>query len=626
MDTRLLSYYEQELQYIRESGGEFAQQYPKIAGRLGLETLACADPYVERLLEGFAFLAARIQLKMDSEVPRFTQHLLELVYPHYLYPTPSATIAQFNPDLTEGRLNEGHHVPRGVRLRTAPAEDSQIQCQYTTTQGVDLWPLEVIDCTYFSRDVTTLSLPSRLRDIASAGLRIRLRATAGLKISELQLKELPLYLVGPDETPVRLYEQLMATTVAVVVQPVGANPAWQVVLGKESVSPVGFENDQASIPFDNRSFQGYRLLREYFAFPEKFLFAKLSQLDQAIRRCDDEEIEIIVVFDRADPILQRSVNKQSVQLHCTPAINLFPQRADSIHLSDSHFEHHVVPDRSRPLDLEVFDVKSVIGRGVDMEHDQVFEPFYSMTDGLGGDAMAYYTINRVPRVASSKQKLEGARSSYTGSEVYLSLVDGRAAPYRRELQMLSVEVLCTNRDLPLQIPIGALETDFTLDIGAPVESIRCIAGPTAPRPSLAHARGELLWRIVSHLSLNYLSLCDSDSKSGAAAIRQLLELYSPTDGSTIEKQINGIQSIRSKGITRQLPTTGPITFGRGVEVELEFDESAFKGQGGFLLGSVLEQFFSKYVSLNSFTETVLRTQQRGEIKRWPARMGRRPLL
>jgi type VI secretion system protein ImpG len=625
VDSRLLDYYERELQYIREMGGEFAQQYPKIAGRLGIESLACADPYVERLFEGFAFLAARIQLKLDSETPRFTQHLLEIVYPHYLFQTPSAAIARFDPNLNEGSLNEGHPIARGTVLRTVADQQSNTQCQYCTTQDIKLWPLEISDVSYFSRDVTSLSLPAGVRD-AAAGIRLRLKATAGLRINELALNELQIYLDGPDDVPVRLYEQLNANVRAVVVQPAGESPAWQAVLDKSCLQPVGFDNEQSLLPFGPQSFQGYRLLREYFAFPQKFMFVQFNALQPQVRRCESDELDLIVIFDRSDPVLERSIDNQSCQLHCSPAINLFPHRADSIHLSDNHFEHHVVPDRARPLDFEVFDVTSVVGRGVDIDGEQTFLPFYSMTDSIDGQQMAYYTIHRTPRLASSKQVREGARSSYTGSEIYLSLVDGRAAPYHHDLQMLSVEVLCTNRDLPLQIPVGVSKSDFTIDIGAPVEGIRCLAGPTAPAPSLAHARGELLWRLVNHLSLNYLSLVNNDSKTGAAAIRDLLQLYSVTEDSVVAKQINGIRSISSHGITRQLPTTGPVAFGRGVEIHLELDETAFKGMGSYLLGAVLEQFFSKYVSINSFTETVLRTQQRGDIKRWPARMGRRPVL
>lgn len=625
MDSKLLAYYERELQYMREMGGEFAQQYPKIAGRLGIESLDCADPYVERLLEGFAFLSARVQLKIDGEVPRFTQHLMEMVYPHYLAPMPSAAIARFDPNPDEGNLSKGYRIPRNSVLRTALDEQSQTQCQYLTTRQLDIWPLEVIEASYFSREVTSLPLPSHLRE-ASAGLRIRLRAHAGLNIHEVELKNLEVYLGGPDDVPVRLYEQLMTNALAVVVQPTGQQPAWQSVLDKDCIRPLGFGDDEALVPFGPRSFQGYRLLREYFAFPQKFLFVDFHDLAKAFARCKDSEVEIIVLFDRADTVLQRAVDHHCIELNCSPVVNLFTKRADSIHIRDNHFEHHVVPDRTQPLDYEVFEVRSVVGHGSAENDDQVFLPFYAITDAPGDQPQKYYTTRRAERVLSSKSRREGPRSSYVGSEMFISLVDGAQAPYDHDLQVLSVELMCTNRDLPLQIPVGAGDSDFSLDMGAPVSRICCIAGPTTPGPSLADAQGELLWRLINHLSLNYLSLVDSDSARGAAAIRDLLSLYSPAEGSNPEKQISGITSIASRGITRQLPTHGPVAFGRGVEIQLELDESAFKGTGCFLLAAVLEHFFGKYVSINSFTEMVLRTQQRGEIKRWPAKLGTRPVL
>jgi type VI secretion system protein ImpG len=227
---------------------------------------------------------------------------------------------------------------------------------------------------------------------------------------------------------------------------------------------------------------------------------------------------------------------------------------------------------------------------------------------------------------SAKQRARGARSSYVGSELFLSLVDPDEAPYSTDLRQLAVETLCTNRDLPLHLSLGQGRTDFTLDSGAPVESIRCIAGPTAPRASFAD--GETAWRLISHLSLNYMSLVDGAGGSGekAAALRELLTLYVDAGDSTSRKQIEGIRGIASAGITRALPVPGPTTFGRGLEVTVTCDDAAFEGTGAFLLGTVLERFFAKAVSINSFTETVLRTVQRGEVMRWRPQAGLRPIL
>jgi type VI secretion system protein ImpG len=622
MDPRLLGYYNRELQHLREMGGEFAREFPKIAGRLGLESLECSDPYVERLLESFAFLAARVQLKIDAEFPRFSQHLLQMVYPHYLAPTPSMAVLEMQPNLSEGALADGFRVARGAVLRGLTGRRAETTCEYRTAHDVTLWPLELVGAEYtsFLADLGTLRLPGK----GKAALRLRLRAAAGLTMDRLALGKLPIFLRSGDEIALRLYELLMAHTVALVVRPGGAGQRGSQVMADASVSPLGFDDEQALLPYGPRSFQGYRLLQEYFAFPSRFLFFDLCGLQDAVRRCAEAEMEIIVVFDAHDPRLEKAVGTSQFALYCTPAVNLFPRRADRIHLTASASEYHVVPDRTRPMDFEVHAVTEVVGYGTGTDEKQEFLPFYATSDQSPTDGTAYYTVHRQPRVLSTKQRAQGPRSSYVGSEVFLALVDPDEAPFRSQLKQLAVSVICTNRDLPLHMPVGQGASDFSLETGAPVTAIRCVAGPTSPRPS--HAHGDPTWRLISHLSLNYLSLTDAADGGGASALRELLALYGDSGDAVIRRQIEGIRSVTSQPVTRRLPFPGPAAFGRGTEVTLTCDEAAFEGMGIFLLGAVLERFFSKYVSINSFTETALKTVQRGEIARWPARIGRRPLL
>jgi len=624
MDPRLLQYYNRELQYVRELGGEFAKEYPKIAGRLGLETFECADPYVERLLEGFAFLAARVHLKIDAEFPRFTQHLLEIVYPHYLAPTPSMAMVQMRPNLAEGALSAGYKVPRGTALRSVLGRGDQTACEYRTGHDVTLWPIELEHAEYtgYVGDLTELNLPARPR----GSLRLKLKTTAGLKFSELALDELTLFLRGGDDQPTRIYEQMMAHTVAVIARPPGRPAPWQHVVTDGAISPVGLEDEEALLPYGPRSFQGYRLLHEYFAFPARFLSVKLAGLAPAIRRCTGNELELVIVSDLHDRALDGVLGAANLALFCTPAINLFPRRADRIHLTESVPEYHVVPDRTRPMDFEVYTLKEVVGYGSNAEAEQRFRPFFARNNQTALDEVqAYYTIQRQPRVLSAKQTQRGTRSSYVGSEVFVSLVDPNEGPYRSSLRQLAIETMCTNRDLPLHLALGQGRTDFTIESGAPIEAVRCLAGPTPPRAS--HAHGDTAWRLISHLSLNYLSLADgSTSAEKGSGLRELLSLYADLSDPAHRKQIDGIRSTACAGITRALPVPGPTTFGRGLEVEVTCDETAFEGSGAFLLGAVLQRFFTKYVSINSFTETVLRTVQRGEVMRWPAKLGLRHTL
>ena len=637
MDPRLLQYYNIELQHLREMGAEFAEEFPKIAARLGMNGLEVTDPYVERLIEGVGFLAARVHLKLDAEFPRFTQALLETIYPHYLAPTPSMLVAQFTPDGNEPGLAAGVTVPRGTTMRGVKGVDDPTECEFRTAQDVTLWPAEVVSASYFSYapDLPLTSLPIAQR--IKGGVRIRLRTTAGLKFSQTAIDRLPLYLTGRSDVANGLYELCLAGGLGTLVLAGKDASRSYALLPARSIQPLGFADSEAMLPVTLRSFQGYRLLQEYFSFPHRFRFMELSGLRRALSRVDGSEIELVILLGRGDPNLEKVVDASNVALFCTPAINLFPKRADRIHVAEGAFEYHVVPDRTRPMDLEVYEVTEVIGHGVGSDSEQEFRPFYAAYSSDDEHRhSAYFTTRREPRLVTADQKRRGARSSYVGSEVFLGLVDSAHAPFSGDLRQLSIKTLCTNRDLVLQMPVGIGKSDFTLDVAAPVTAIRVIAGPTRPFAPLAD--GAVSWRAISHLSLNYLSLVNVSEQEGAGALRDLLELYASSADVSARKQIDGIRSVRVSSVVRRLPppvrdvaasgraATPQLAFGRGLAVTVEVDELAFEGGSAFLLGSVLSQFFTRYVSINSFTETALRSLGRGEIHRWVPLWGARQTL
>lgn len=635
MDQRLVRYYERELRHVRETAAEFARDFPKIAGRLSLDEFECADPYVERLLEGFAFLAARVQLKLDSEFPRFTQHLLDAVYPHYLCPTPSMCVVQIKPDLEDSGLASGFTVPRDTSLRSTIGRSDQSACEYRTAHEVTLAPIELIEAQYHDRDLLALDLP---RDTRPASvIRLRLRASAGLLFNEIEIDDLALFLRGSGNLPTRLYESIVAHTTGILIRPTPKPPAWTIRLNPaDSLHQMGFADYEALLPVVPRTFQGYRHLQEYFAFPERFRFLNLTGLRRGFEKCDAPTIEIMFLLDEPDPELEQSVDATSFALHCTPAVNLFPKRCDRIHVSDRFHEFHVVPDKTRPLDYEVYDLVDVTGVGGQVDDERSFRPFYKASDmdEDTGDGGAFFESSRRPRQLTDRERRSGRRSSYPGCEVYIQLVDASNAPYQSDLKQLALSTRCTNRDLPLRMPVGQGRTDFSMDIGGSVESIRCITGPTPPRPSFVE--GEILWRLIGHLSLNYLSLSDADlplgsdstdpNITGAAAMRDLLKIYGHLSEASTRKQIEGLRSIRSRPVTRRVPRNGPISFARGLQVDIHFEEGYFEGSGCFILGGVLERFFAKYVSMNSFTEARVHTRERGEIMRWPTRIGTRHML
>lgn len=626
MDPRLLQYYNLELQHLRETGAEFAEQFPKIASRLGMHGLAVDDPYVERLLEGVAFLAARVQLKIDAEFPRFTQALLEIVYPHYLAPTPSMLVAQMQPDKSDPGLAAGTQtVPRGTAMFSTFAPDDVTACEFRTAHDVTLWPIEIAsaNCFTFAPDLPLHTLPIAQR--IKGGLRIRLRATAGLKFSRVALDRLCFFLAGRDDVTNKLYELSLANGLGVLVQPLGGSSRWHELLPASSVRPVGFSDEEALLPVTLRSFQGYRLLQEYFSFPQRFRFFELTGLQKALRRVDTDQVELVILFGRSDATLESVVDAANLALFCTPAINLFPRRADRIHVSDSAYEYHVVADRTRPMDFEVYDVTSVVGHGVGSDSEQQFLPFYSAYSSDQEHAQsAYFTTRREPRLISATAKRRGSRSSYIGTEVFLSLVDPSQAPFSGDLRQLSIQTQCTNRDLVLQMPVGRGTSDLSLDVAAPLVGIRVVSGPSRPYAPLAD--GAVSWRAISHLSLNYLSLVQSTPEEGAAALRDLFELYVQSTDPSARRQIEGIRGVRVGRVVRRLQGPGPLAFGRGLEITLQVDEMAFEGASAYVLGSVLDRYFSRHVSMNSFTETVLRSDGRGEMYRWLPQWGARPTL
>lgn len=626
MDPRLLGYYDRELRHLAGMCGEFARAYPKIAGRLSLEGFVkefqCPDPYVERLLEGFAYMAARVQLKVDAEYPRFTQALMDMVYPDYLAPVPSMGIVQFQPDLRQGSLNTGVEIGRGTALRSLLGKDGQTACEYSTAHPVTLWPLSISAGDYLPSPAA-LASAGLAPSPAKAALRLRLVSTAGAPFSSLPIDRLVFYVCGNDQAAMRLYEQIHANTVAVFCRPAAAEEGWRRE-PQATVEAVGFDDGEALLPHGPRSFQGYRLLKEYFSFPPRFMFFGLSGLEPSLRRCDGTEIELLVVFDTAVPLLQEAIDASRLALFCTPVVNLFSRRTDRVHLTDGSSEFHIVVDRSRPMDFEVYAVGSVQGFGSGIEPEVEFLPFYSCAaPRADSDAAAYYTLFRAPRVLSSRQQTHGARSSYVGSEVFVSLVDAREAPYSSSLRQIGIGALCTNRDLPLLMPVGQGRTDLTWDIAAPLSSIRFVAGPTEPRPTTAHR--DVAWKLISHLSLNYLSLTDSSSDEGAAALRELLTLYASLGDPTVATQVEGVRSVAAETVARRLPIPGPVSFGRGLQIRLQLDEAFFAGTGVFLLAAVLERFFARYVTINAFTECTLSTNSRGEIRTWPPRIGQRTL-
>jgi len=619
MDARFLDYYNRELTYLRELGAEFAASFPKVADHLG-KTTETADPYVERLLEGFAFLSSRIHLKMDAEFPRFSQRLLEVVYPHYLAPTPSMAIVQIPLNQDADAQQPGAFLPRGSVLESGKVPGTTTPCTFVTAQDMEAWPLDIRE----AKAGVLARKPGGLPRVHGGNepqgeIRLRLGYRGKVEEGKPHPDRLVFFIAAPDVDATRIYEELLGHCLGVTVSAPGSNRS--MYLPADALRAEGFGADQALLPTDPRVFQGYRLLHEYFAFPQRFLFFSINGLKPALSQLGKDVFDLTVLIDRDVNALASVVHKGCFELDCVPVINLFSRQGIRLVMTHSTAEQHVVPDPTRPRDYEVYRIDTV--KGFDRGNNPVtqFVPFYHYVANETGEREAYFTTRREKRRLSESSQRRGARSSYEGSEVFLSLVDMNEVPWEEQLAQLSLSMMLSNRDLPLLIPANnphdlAVKTDMPISWG------RILRGPSRPRFSAAER--EMTWRLISHLSLNYLAMRNMDAKGGAVAMRSLLGLYGTIADPAMARHAQSIVAMEASSITRRLPVSGPLVFGRGVGITATVDELVFDGSSPYLFGSVLEQFFARHVSINSFCELSLHSATRGEIAAWPPRFGGRP--
>ena len=615
MRDDLLLYYERELNYLRQLGAEFAGKHPKIAGRLLIDPDKgeSEDPHVERLLEGFAFLAARVHLKIDDEFPEITEALLSILYPHYIRPIPSMSIVEMHLDADQGGAAAPQKIPRGSVLNSKPV--GGVPCQFQTSFDITVWPFKVTECEWTSPDRLTPAIRSAE---ASWAMRVAFQAPPDVMLPQLGLNTLRLHIAAEPSVAYTLYEILCANTVQILVRdPTPGSRVRPVPLSPGNLTPAGFSESEGMLPYPRRSFPGYRLLQEYFSFPEKFFFLDVAGLEEALPLGFKNRFELVFLlkpFEKAErrQMLELGVNAKTFRLNTTPVVNLFAQTAEPILLEQRRYEYPVIPDVRRPMATEVFSVDEVLSINPQTNDVLHFEPFYSYRHATLRDKQQTFWLSH--RRPSSK-------SGDEGTEVSVSLVDLSARPVRPDVDTLTLRTTCTNRDLPSRLNFGNDAGDFELEGGAAIKRIVALRKPTnAVRPPSGKAA---LWRLISHLSLNYLSLVEG----GREALQEILKLYNFTGSAFSEKQIDGIVGVSSSRHFARLISENGIAFARGTRVEIEFDEDQFTGSGVFLFASAIERFLGEYVSLNSFSQLVARTRQRKEIlKEWPPRAGQRILL
>lgn len=625
MNPHLLDYYNKELAYMREMAGEFALAHPKIARRLGMQGMEVADPFVERLIESFCFLSARMRIALDAEFPRFTQHLLEVVYPGYVAPTPSMAVVQLEPSPAEGDLTEGFVVPRGTLFRTRIPYNQQTACQFSSGMNVSLWPLEIERATLTGVPPEAIALPpGQLARPVQSALRLRLRTTNGLPFSSFTgLDRLPLHLAGDEQTATRLFELLHAGSLASMICDPEQQTSNKACVISEPLLLEGFEVAQGLLPLQWNAFHGYNLMHEYFACPSRFLFLTLNGLEKGFSQIHESVAEIVLFLDRPSLHLAAQVDASRFALFCTPVINLFPMRTDRIEVNPGATEFHLVADRTRPMDFEIYSVLEVNGQRAGSQDTVAFRPLYQTLCSDNGNHGRYFSVRRERRLLSDRTRTQGAQAGHIGTEVFLALVDQREAPYADDLTMLSVRAMVTNRELPRLLFSAGLK-DLTLPDSAPVRRTTFIRLPTKPRPP--YAERELAWRLIRYLGLNYLTLDDMGEEQGGQALRDFLSLLAPSELPEVTRQIQSLVGSRLMPVTRRLPGYGPLIYGRGVQCQLIVDEEGFSGTSPYLFGLALSRLLERHASVNTFTETELHSLQRGRIVRWPAAKGGRGVL
>jgi type VI secretion system protein ImpG len=611
MRDRLEEFYEQELLFIRRMAGEFARDRPKIADRLdlGREPRESSDPHVERMIESFAFLTARVRLKLEDEFPELTNSLMGLLYPHYLAPVPSLSIGQFTLDPSQGQMTDGFTIPRHSRLISHDVQG--MPCRFRTAFPVTLWPLEVTTSYLTAPFGSAVKLPAGLSTF-EALLRLELRVTGNVPWSALSLDELRVYLQGDERTTHQLYENLFNNCEGVFIQESGASNS--ALLPADSIHEVGFGRDEGLLPYDARTFQGYRLLTEYFAFPQKFLFADLTGLKTVVSRATRPKIDICILLKKADRTLESRVDRNALRIGCTPIVNLFGLQAEPIQLTHKQTEYHVIPDVRNRRAYEIYSIDAVTSTNLNTGAVTEYQPFFACRHGKSEDTPpTYWASKRVPSTVKNDR----------GTEVWLSLVDLNFEPSLPATEVLSLRTTCTNRDLPGELRTAGGESwEFQLEGQSPVKRIQLLVPPTL---ACRLPEGEIRWRLISHLALNHFSI--TDGEAGADALRELLKLYDYNNNRATAQQISGIDSVTSRRKTARI-TGGPaVGFCRGIDLEITFDPKKYTGVGVFLLASVLDKFIGLYASINSFTRLTTRLRNTPEpFKVWPYRVGEQTVI
>lgn len=577
--------YVNELAYLRNAGDEFSHCHPKLARRLEMGREGSADPQVQRLIESFAFLTARIQREIDADFPLIPAALLNVLYPHLTAPTPSLAIARFDVDAEHSRAAMGIEVPRETSL-FATAEDG-LTCRFRTCYPVALWPLRVSDVALVSPSLLAHAAIDRLGDQVAAVMRVRLECIGNRTLSEMTPTRLRFYIDADQTTAGTLYEVLCNRVGQVWICPETGTPTPT----QAYLEPVGFAADEGVLPHPQNAHQGYRLIQEYFVFPQKYRFLDLVGLPSLGAGKTVDLLFLLKTRPPAGMILE----PDTLLLGCTPIVNLFERTSEPIRIDHTQAEYRLDPDMRHERSTEVHTILNVSDTAATATDERMIEPFFSISHHASKrDARCYWIARRAP----------AGRPDLPGTQMYLSFKDLDLQPSQPRSPVLFAHTLCTNRYAAEQIPAGtALETE----LGIPVRAIVC---QTRPTPQLSPPEdGETLWQMVSHLSLNHMSLCNGDA--GLDALKEILRLYGGLQDGLGLRIIDALETLSTRPVVKRIGADAWRGFCRGIEVTLGVDDET-SGLDLFLFTAVLSRFLGLYCGVNTFVQLVVNNPRRRE--------------
>lgn len=590
----LLPFYERELAFLRSYSRQFSERYPKIAGRLLLAGDVSEDPHVERMIQSFALMGARISKKIEDDYPEFTEALLQVLYPHYLRPFPACSITQF--ELGEGaaKLSACVKLPRGTGLLSRPVRG--VECRFRTVYDVTLAPLKIAAAHFNPLVHAPRSVQVPAQASAQLSITFELQSTHA-SVSELGLDKIRFFTDGEPSFCAVLRDALALKVCKAYIEPTRSGQ-WRALAASPLLS-VGFAEQEALIDWPARAHPAYRLLTEFFAFPEKFGF-----FDCDLRGAPGRSFTLHLLLSDVLPgstasRLLEGLSVANVRLHCTPVVNLFQQRARPILVSHQAVSYSVLGDEKAASAFEVHAIESVTRTQETAGGESLSEirPFYSLHHGECQERNGLYWV------AHRDEDL--ARRS-PGHELQLTIVDPDMDPVSPGTSSLSLELTCSNRNLPEQLAYSVPGGDLRMPGGSVAQSISLLRKPT-PAMRFACDRGAQ-WRLISHLSLNHLSLVEG----GAVAFREMLKLYDLQRSAISARQIEGIHELSHRPVTAWLPGKYFASVARGTEIRMVIDEESFVGIGLHIFAEVVDHFFGLYVHANSFTQLVLVSKHSGE--------------